>query len=91
MNAETLRQEMAVVGERLIESQQAELKLSKRYGGQRDAELLEQWKAARRAVERMAEEYAQAIRRYHDAVESQFLTERPTPSASSSSADPALP
>ena len=77
MNAETLRQEMAAFGERLIESQQAELR--------------EQWKAARPALERMAEEYAQAIRRYHDAVESQFLTERPTPSASSSSADPALP
>ena len=55
-------------GKRLIEAQQFEEKIGKLYYRSHTPELLEDWKAARRLVARLAEEYLVAIRKWRESI-----------------------
>ncbi len=70
-SADALRRRMLAVGDQLIAELARESRLTKR--SKRDASVPEELKASRKKVERLADEYAEAIQAYRKALERQIL------------------
>jgi hypothetical protein len=70
--AEILRKEMLAIGEMLSNGLGLEHELAQLVTDHpSDQNLIERWKESRRAVERLAEDYAKAVERYRQFVESE--------------------
>jgi hypothetical protein len=64
-----LRREMTAAGDRLLNALQLENEFTRLYSGFRRVEVLEQWREARRLVERTAEDYDRSANGYLEAVQ----------------------
>ena len=60
---------MTATGQRLIEAQQREETIGQRCSKHRTGAQLEEWKGARREVERLAQEYLLAVRAWRESIE----------------------
>ena len=69
---EVWRVEMLATGNLLLDALELERYLKVRYLRKPADELFAQWKACRRAVNRLAKDYALAIARYRLAIRSRF-------------------
>jgi len=63
---------MLAAGDRLIAAQQHEDKIGKLFSIRRTQERLEEWREARRSVEKLAGEYLLAIRQWRESIESEI-------------------